>query len=57
VDRALDALRRDAVDVFIRPVFAAAVVSAMAGVPSKPGDLVGIEDHLAVDISRARPMV
>src|SRR5205085_2321542 len=51
VDRALDAFGRDAVGGVVFDLLLAAAVGLGDGALHRAGDLVGIEDHLAVDIA------
>ena len=51
-DRLLDALRRDAVGGVVLDLLLAAAVGLGDGALHRAGHLVGIEDHLAVDVAR-----
>src|SRR5256884_293697 len=51
-DGFLDALRRDAVEGVVFDLLLAAAVGLGDGALHRAGNLVGIEDHLAVDIAR-----
>ena len=51
-DRLLDALRRDAVRGVVLDLLFAAAVGLGDGALHRAGHLVGIEDHLAVDVAR-----
>ena len=51
-DRLLDALRRDAVRRVVLDLLLAAAVGLGDGALHRAGHLVGIEDHLAVDVAR-----
>src|SRR5947208_3562273 len=52
VDRALDAFRRDIVRGVVFDLLFAAAVGLRDGALHRAGDLVGIQDHPAVDIAR-----